>query len=266
MTTDPRCDFAGSYELSKLPAVKALESEVLGCDYGGTSWTTVDQIPQLVGSLELYAGARLLEVGCGSGWPGLYISRITGCRVTMLDMPFVALELAAQRAASDGMLDRVDLVNASGTALPFAAGTFDRISHSDVLCCLPDKLGMLRECRRVVSDTGRMHFSVIEPGPGLSPDDHRRAVDTGPPFVEVRGDYPGLLEKARWHLVERVDMSRDFAKSLQALAAGLKRDSPGLREAFGVDGLREAWQRRDRQRDLVGAGVLQRVVYVAAAA
>ena len=49
MTGDPRCDFAGSYELSRLPAVKALERDVLGCDYGGTSWTTVHQIPHLVG-------------------------------------------------------------------------------------------------------------------------------------------------------------------------------------------------------------------------
>lgn len=266
MTTDPRCDFAGSYALSRLPAVKALESEVLGCDYGGTSWTTVDQIPQLVSALALDAGTRLLEVGCGSGWPGLYISRITGCRVTILDMPFVAIELAAERAASDRMLERVDLVNASGTALPFAAGTFDRVSHSDVLCCLPDKFDLLRECRRVVSDAGRMHFSVIEPRPGLSPEDHRRAVDTGPPFVEVPGDYPGLLEKARWQVVERVDVSREFAESLQKLATGLKRNTPGLRDAFGADGLREAWQRRDKQRELVGAGILQRMVYVAAAA
>lgn len=29
-----------AYELSRLPAMRRVEESVLGCDYGGTSWTT----------------------------------------------------------------------------------------------------------------------------------------------------------------------------------------------------------------------------------
>jgi len=52
------CDFAGNYDLSKLPAIKKLEQSALGCDYGGTSWTTRQQVDVIVASLELNSDSR----------------------------------------------------------------------------------------------------------------------------------------------------------------------------------------------------------------
>ena len=43
MDCDRKCHLAEYYECSNLTASKALELEVLGTDYGGTSWTTIDQ-------------------------------------------------------------------------------------------------------------------------------------------------------------------------------------------------------------------------------
>lgn len=50
MQCDPPSYFAGSYELSNLSAVKAVERSTLGCDYGGTSWTTAAQVPHIRGT------------------------------------------------------------------------------------------------------------------------------------------------------------------------------------------------------------------------
>ncbi|MFQ5983753.1 MAG: SAM-dependent methyltransferase, partial [Woeseiaceae bacterium] len=128
---DERCDFAGHYELSQMPAVRELERNVLGCDYGGTSWTTRSQVDHIVESLELAPGTHLLEIGAGSGWPGLFLGRTTGCDVTLLDIPLNALKQAAKRAGAENMIEQIRLVAASGTALPFGGASFDRISHSD---------------------------------------------------------------------------------------------------------------------------------------
>lgn len=261
MDCDQRCDFAGKYELSYLPAVKALERDVLGCDYGGTSWTTRDQASSITSALALSSSSSLLEVGCGSGWPGLYLSSMTGCDVTLLDMPLIALKQAAERAARDDIVQQVRLVNGSGTALPFAAESFDCISHSDVLCCLPDKFEMLKECYRVVMTGGRMHFSVIIPSDGLSPADHQRAVETGPPFVDAPEGYGCLLQESGWLVVDRVDVSVEYGNSLEKIVAGLKRNTPALREAYGADKLRDLWRHRAEQCDLVRSGMLQRVVF-----
>jgi len=265
MDCDLQCDFAGNYELSYLPAVKALERDVLGCDYGGTSWTTLDQASTIASALALSSSSSLLEVGCGSGWPGLYLSSETGCDATLLDMPLIALQQAAERVTEDDIVEQVRLVNGSGTALPFAADSFDCISHSDVLCCLPEKLEMLQECRRVVRAGGRMHFLVIQPADGLSPADHQRAVETGPPFVDAPEGYDFLLQESGWRVVDRADVSVEYGDSLEKLVAGLKSDTPALREAFGADGLRELWEHRTDQCDLVRAGILERVVFTVCA-
>jgi SAM-dependent methyltransferase len=266
MDCESRCDFAGSYEVASLPAVKALERSVLGCDYGGTSWTTVRQVQHIVSSLHLTPGRRLLELGCGSGWPGLYLSLITGCHATLLDMPLIALRLAGERAARDEMSDRVDLVNGSAANLPFAAGIFEAISHSDVLCCLPGKREMLRECRRVVRESGRMHFSVIQPAHDLDADDFARAIDLGPPCVEVHGRYSDLLRETGWRTVERVDVTAEYADTLARLVTGLEAGAGVLKDVLGDVAFADAVMRRSQQLEIVRAGILKRIVVVADAA
>jgi SAM-dependent methyltransferase len=262
MTDTCRCNFAGNYEISQLPAVKKLEQKVLGCDYGGTSWTNSAQVDHIREALELKPGIRLLEVGAGSGWPGLKLGAMSNCDVTLLDIPLNALKQATARAAQDEISDRVQVVAGNGTALPFTDKSFDRISHSDVLCCLPEKREMLTECRRVLMDNGRMHFSVIRPAEDLPNDEYELAIDTGPPFVGIEGGYAGLLRTSRWEILDRFDVTPDYQVSLEALVVGLNSDSPALVEAFGVDGLSEARQHRQAQIDLIKRGILVREIYV----
>lgn len=256
------CDFTSHYELSVLPAIRALELESLGRDFGGTSWTTRDQADAAIEALDLRPGKRLLEVGSGSGWPGLYLSRESGCSATLVDLPSIALRQAAERAALEGVASRVDLVLADGTRLPFRDGSYDCVSHADVLCCLPDKLGMLRECRRVVTRNARMHFSVIYPAAGLSDEDFALAAETGPPFVATRDSYTSLLRMSRWELVARSDVSRDYHDSLRAVVALLGTGSAELVEIFGEEGLRAHWRHRADQASLVERGILERAAFV----
>ena len=257
------CDFSGHYERSSLAAMKALELDVLGCDYGGTSWTTSRQAKHIMSSLALDSQSHLLEIGCGSGWPGLYLSTTSGCSITLLDMPLIALRQAADRAATDSIRERVNLVNGSGTALPFADASFDRLSHSDVLCCLPEKLEMLDECRRVATDGALMHFAVIMPAAGLAPADHERVIETGPPFIGTPDSYDSLLGISGWRITDRIDVTSDYADSVEQLATGLKKNTPELQEAFGVEELRAAWHHREDQVSITRAGLMQRIVYVA---
>jgi len=244
--------------------MRKLERDVLGCDYGGTSWTTRSQVDHISKSLDLGPGTHLLEIGSGSGWPGLYLGSETGCDVTLLDIPFNALKLAAERAVEDQLTDRVKIVAASGTALPFEDASFDRLSHSDVLCCLPEKLGMLRECRRVASNGALMHFSVILPAPGITPSEYREAIETGPPFTDAPDGYEPLLGESGWKILDRIDVSQEYGQTLQMLVDGINRGTPEIRDVFG-DEFASHQQHREDQIDLVQRDILKREVFVAGA-
>jgi cyclopropane fatty-acyl-phospholipid synthase-like methyltransferase len=256
--------FAESYEISNLPAVREVERTVLGCDYGGTSWTTSTQAAQIMEVLNLQPGVQLLEIGAGSGWPGVYLADASGCDVTLVDLPINALAMARERARADGIEDRVWQIAASGSALPFRNRCFEAISHSDVLCCMPQKTEMLRECRRVAADRAKMLFSVIAMPRALSESARRRAMEAGPPFIDAPDSYGELLARSGWQLIRRTDAAPEYRKSLCALVKAFE-NCARLSDALGRDFVAEARERRQEQIAAIDAGILVRDIYLAAA-
>ncbi len=51
--------------------------------------------------LGLRPGLRLLDVGAGSGWPGIYMAERSGCDLALMDLPLTGLQIAARRANRD---------------------------------------------------------------------------------------------------------------------------------------------------------------------
>jgi SAM-dependent methyltransferase len=257
--------FSESYNLSSLPAMRRVEQSVLGCNYGGTSWTTSEQAREMISMTGVRAGQSLLDIGAGSGWPALFVARESGCRATLLDIPMNALEQARRRAEDDGISDRIETVAGSGAALPFEDACFDIVSHSDVLCCMPEKLSMLRECRRVIRDDSATLFSVIYIPQGLSESDHARAIEAGPPFIDTPDDYCNMLEETGWRVDTRIDVTAGYRQSLGALIHAFDKDSE-LRDALGEATVRDSRERRQEQVDSIDTGLLVREIFLATAA
>ena len=113
---------------------RQIEQRVIGGDWGANGYTTMAQADALAGGLGLSAGERLLDLGTGRGWPGLYLAARTGCRVVLADLPLEGLRVAADRAAAEGLAARTGVVVAAASGLPFRAGSFDAVIHTDVLC------------------------------------------------------------------------------------------------------------------------------------
>jgi ubiquinone/menaquinone biosynthesis C-methylase UbiE len=258
-------DFARDYEIGQAPALRELERCVLGCDYGGTSWTTRQEAERAAKSLGLGAGMRLLDVGAGSGWPGIFLARVSGCEVVLLDVPLVGLRLARDRALADGLAHRCHVVGGSGSALPFADRSFDALSHSDVLCCTPAKAPMLRSCRRVTQHGAKMAFSVIAVAPSLAEPDRRIAVEAGPPFVEAPGEYPAMLAATEWELLEQLDVTAEFKQSLADSLAAMSSRAESLTAAMGAEEFSDRMRRLQAALAAARAGLLKRECYVAQA-
>lgn len=111
-----------------------VERLVIGADYGADGYTTRAQADELARSLDLRPGVRLLELGSGRGWPGIYLARSSGCHVQLTDLPLAGLRTAAARATAEGLTGRHGVAAADGAHLPFRAATFDAVVHADVLC------------------------------------------------------------------------------------------------------------------------------------
>jgi protein-L-isoaspartate O-methyltransferase len=115
---DLACRFAKDAEFARSVAMRDLERSVCGCDYGSTSWTTRREAGRIAYLLELRPAEKLLDVGAGSGWPGLYLAHLAGCDVALVDLPLAPLRTALERATADSLSQRCEVVAADGrTAL-----------------------------------------------------------------------------------------------------------------------------------------------------
>ncbi len=255
--------FANEYRLAQTPIMLDLERAVCGCDYGGTSWTTRDEAERMGRLLELGEGRKLLEIGAGSGWPALFLAAKTGCAATLADVPHEALRIAADRVASEPLDGEISLAVADGASLPFKAGLFDAVSHSDVLCCLAPKRGVLNECRRVIRLGGKMVFSVISISPGLSSAGHARALDAGPPFVEAECEYPELMEKTGWKVIDRMDVSAAYEDTGRRHIREVEARADEMSELLGEAEYGELLAKRRRNVEAVADGIVRRELFVA---
>jgi hypothetical protein len=150
---------------------------------------------------------------------------------------------------------------ASGAALPFRQNWFHAISHSDVLCCLVDKLSVLKACRLVVQDDGKMIFSVILIPPDLSESDYRQAAESGPSFITADDSYPNLLQQAGWELVEQTGLTTEF---LETLLLGLEGELNHVAELEKLLGKEETSIRIARSRGYIAAleqGLIKRELF-----
>jgi SAM-dependent methyltransferase len=252
------------YHRAVHPAMVEIERTACGCDYGGTSWTTRSEAARLAALLRLGPGRRFLDIGAGSGWPGLYLARLTGCDVTLADIPVSGLQLASDRAATDRLSGECWTVAADGAALPFDSDAFDAIGHSDVLCCLEAKPLVLKECRRVIRVNGRMVFSVISIAPGLSPVEHERAASAGPPFVETGTAYPVMLRRSGWEIVETVDVAPAYETTLRTMLGAEEAHADDLAELWGDAEFSERMTRRRKALEAVESRLLRRDLFATA--
>lgn len=121
----------------------------------------------VVDLLDLRAGERLLDVGCGTGTQ-LTLARQLHPDVTMASIdldPAVLARAWRKVSATGGVLTRPAwLVRASGDALPFADASFDAVVSTLTFHHLPGetKRRALREIHRVLAPGGR--FLLVDFG------------------------------------------------------------------------------------------------------
>ena len=113
-------------------ALRELEYRTLGAGYGGNGYTDTHQVERFLGLLGVGEGDWVLELGSGAGWPGLYIARATGARVVLSDVPWEGVAWGRRRGRDESI--SVDAVACLGTEIPFKDGSFEGVTHSDVMC------------------------------------------------------------------------------------------------------------------------------------
>jgi len=255
--------FAERYRAAEAGVTREIELAVIGGDWGANGYTTVAQADQLARFLGLGPGVRVLDLGAGRGWPGLYLAASTGCTAVLADVPVAGLVSAMARAAREQLSGRAVAAAASARRLPFRPAVFDAIVHTDVLCCLRPKLAALRACHRLLRPGGRTAFFTIHPAAGLSPARRRRASRDGPVAVATARPYREMLESAGFAEVREADCTEEFARVTRAWIGQWDSRRADLVAAFGEQDIEERQADRRTELRAIEDGLLSRSLFTA---
>ena len=107
-------------------------------------------------------GQRVLDVACGTGIAARVAAERVGHDGLVAGADINPGMLAVARSAPAGGVP-IDWHEAAADALPFPDGTFDLVLCQLGLQFFPDRLGALRDMRRVLAPSGRA--LVLVPGP-----------------------------------------------------------------------------------------------------
>jgi SAM-dependent methyltransferase len=115
-------------------------------------------IERLIGAV---AGARVLELGCGSGPYSLWLAG-HGAQVVGLDLSQTMISLAQERARERGVQADFRVADIRDP-LPFNAAEFDLVFSATALHYVEDLGPAMREVARVMKPEARLVASVLHP-------------------------------------------------------------------------------------------------------
>ncbi|MFE4517431.1 SAM-dependent methyltransferase [Kitasatospora sp. NPDC056783] len=183
--------------------------------------------------LTLAPGARVLDIGCGSGKPAVRIAGTWGVHVT-------GVTISAQQAATAGArpevgagAGQVSFQQADGMDLPFADAHFDHVYAIESFLHMSDRATAIAEAARVLRPGGTLVAANPYQQGELTPReagivaDNRRLFEI-PPIGDA-DEYAGHMAKAGLEVVEMLDIGENVRRS-HTLAADL------IRQARGADG------------------------------
>jgi ubiquinone/menaquinone biosynthesis C-methylase UbiE len=160
--------------------------------------------------------SHILDVCSALGGPARQLAQTYGCRVTGLDATRRMHEEAIRRTEQAGLNDKIEFKMGNALDMPFQANTFDVVWGQDAWCYITDKKRLIEECARVLKPGGVIAVTDwLETG-SMTKDEWQALLTFMVfPYMETLEGYATLVETAGLTVIEKEDLTPDFARHIQ---------------------------------------------------
>jgi ubiquinone/menaquinone biosynthesis C-methylase UbiE len=205
--------YDSAYGNNESDAYRQVRIETYGADLGQTSWVSTEELAEIPRLLRIDGSSHALEIGCGAGGCALHFAASIGCRILGVDLNAHGIRAAENSAQTQRLEDRVRFLELDASArLPFSDGTFEAAYSNDAFCHIPDRLSLLRECRRVLKSGGRLLYSdALVVNGALSHEEIAARSSIGRYIFVPHGENERLIREAGLTFMEAQDTTKQAA-------------------------------------------------------
>jgi SAM-dependent methyltransferase len=217
---------------------------------------TAGEIRALAVQVGVGPGATVLDLCCGIGGPGRFITRELGCEYLGVDASASAVTIARERAG--------DLPCRFSTACvpPLPAGSFDVVLLLETMLAFEDKGALVREIRAALRPGGRLAFT-LEEGPPLTTVERATMPDADTVWLTPLDDMVTCMERAGLAVTWQEDHSDAHRAMAQALTDAFAADAEDIAAQIGSRALDELLAAHRLWIEWLDAGRVRKLALVA---
>jgi SAM-dependent methyltransferase len=223
---------------------------------GQESFMTAGEIRAFAERAGVAPGVALLDLCCGVGGPGRFLTREFGCEYLGVDASASAVAIARERA--DGL--RCRFATAQVPPLPFRP--VDVVLLLETMLAFEDKNAVMREVAAALRPGGRFAFT-LEEGPPLTTAE-RAAMPAADTVWPTRLDEIAVSLKGAGLVVTwQEDNSRAHRATAQALATAFAADAERIAAQIGRQALDDLLAAHRLWVEWLDAGRIRKLALVA---
>jgi SAM-dependent methyltransferase len=226
-------------DIAASDARQRLFSEILGVppEVGPSDLVPLRGLQEVAAALGLEPGGVLVDVACGRGGPGMWISRETGADLTGIDFSAEAIAQASQRRSLFGLEGRATFAVGSFDSTGLSAGLADAVVCIDAFQFSRDRLAAAQEMRRILRRGGRVVMTGWEPldRSDVAIPERLRTLDLAATLEAAGLGAVRVEDKAEWLEVERVlwETARDIDPGTDPAMQSTVAEATRSLETFG---------------------------------
>lgn len=214
------------------------------------------EIRTLAERASITPASSLLDLCCGIGGPGRFITKEFGNHYLGLDYSPDAISLARARATD--LPCRFEVAHIP----PIPQGPFDVVLLLETILAFPDKASLLQEIAAALGPGGRFACTV-EAGAPLTESEQREMPDADTVHLIPLDDLLATLEEVGIRVRWQEDWTEPHASTAESLTNSFTAEAPAIRAEIGARALGELLAAHRLWIDWLRSGRVHKVALVA---
>jgi SAM-dependent methyltransferase len=245
----------------RAPFVRALQRARVGAYAPGEfieqeSFMRVGEIRALAQHAGIAPGVSVLDLCCGVGEPGRFITRELGCDYLGVDYSDSAIEIARQRAGD--LPSRFEVARIP----PIPRGPFDVVLLLETMLAFAEKEPLVREISGALTAGGRFGCT-LEAGLPLTEAERARMPDADTVHLVPIDEMLSFLDRVGLVVRWQEDCSQSHAAMAESLTAAFAADAVDIAAEIGDEALEELLSAHRLWSDWLRAGRVRKIALVA---